>query len=594
MNQNAPTKTAFSLPAGKKKVSPKIVLRLWKYLRNDRRQLLIITFLLIISSATAIASSYLLRPIINDYIIPGDIPGLIKMAALLLGVYVTGAITVIIQNRMMINVAQRVIAHLRNDLFEKFQTLPLHFFDSQSHGDLMSRFTNDVDTISDFLNTSITQFITSTLTLIGVFFMMIYISPLLTLFTLVMVGLMLWVASVIVKKSKKYFALQQAAIGNVNGYAEEMITGQKTIKVFGYEHIIAQKFDKLNENLKGKAGKAQLYSGIMMPVMQNLNTINFAITATLGGIFTVVRGLDIGGLAAFLQYSRQFGRPVNEISSQYNSLQAALAGADRIFQILDQPAETIEDKNKISALPELKGEVQLSNVFFAYNPPKTILKDISLHASSGKSIALVGTTGAGKTTIMNLLPRFYDIQSGNITIDGIDITDIKRSTLRSMMAIVLQDTHLFTGSILDNIRYGRLEATDEEIVNTAKLTGAHAFVTRLPDGYHTHLQNDGQSLSQGERQLINITRAAMAQSPILILDEATSSIDTRTEQIIQKGINQLLTNRTSFVIAHRLSTLENADEILVLDQGKIIESGNHRALLERRGRYFELYKAQFA
>lgn len=570
-------------------------IRLWAYLKDQKGLLFVVVILLLLSSGAAITTSYLLRPIINDYIIPKDIPGLLKMTFILMGVYVIGAVSGVMQNRLMINIGQNAVSKLRDDLFAKLQALPLKYFDKESHGDVMSRFTNDVDTISTFLNTSITQFITSSLTLIGVFVMMVYISPLLTLFTLGMVALMLWTASFIIKKSRTYFRSQQKTIGALNGYAEEMISGQKTIKVFGREQATAEEFSALNEELRDKSGKAQLYSGMMMPVMQNLNTINFAITAAIGGAFAILRGLDIGGLAAFLQYSRQFGRPVNEISSQYNSMQAALAGAERIFQVMDEVTEEKEDKNIIENidLSAIKGEVLLENVFFAYEPPKTILKDISLHASPGKHIALVGTTGAGKTTIMNLLPRFYDIQSGRITIDGMDIRDIERNSLRSMLAIVLQDTHMFSGTIMDNIRYGRLEATDEEVIATAKLTGADAFIMRLPDAYQTALTNDGSSLSQGERQLINITRAAIAQSPVLILDEATSSIDTRTEQIIQKGINQLLEGRTSFVIAHRLSTLENADEILVLDQGMIVERGSHRELIQQKGQYYELYKAQF-
>lgn len=577
----------------KDKTNWQSAIRLWDYLKGQKGLLFLVVILLLLSSAATIISSYLLRPIINDYIIPGDVPGLLRMSFVLLAVYAIGALTAVWNKRVMITVGQNAIAHLRNDLFAKLQSLPVRYFDGESHGDVMSRFTNDVDTISTFLNTSITQFITSLLTLVGVFFMMLYISPLLTLFTLGMVALMLWTASFIVRQSRTYFREQQKKIGGLNGYVEEMISGQKTVKVFGREKIVGNEFEGLNDELRDKSGKAQLYSGIMMPVMANLSTINFAITAAIGGAFAILRGLDIGGLAAFLQYSRQFGRPVNEISSQYNNMQSALAGAERVFQVLDEASEAEDDLNTITDPGDIKGDVRLENVFFSYDESKQILKDISLHAAPGKNIAIVGTTGAGKTTIMNLLPRFYDIQAGKILIDGMDIMNIERNALRNLLAFVLQDTHVFSGTVMDNIRYGRLDAGDEEVIETAKLTGADAFITRLPDGYDTYLKNDGSSLSEGERQLINITRAALAQSPILILDEATSSIDTRTEQIIQRGINQLLEGRTSFVIAHRLSTLENADEILVLDQGKIIERGSHQELLKEKGQYYELYRAQF-
>ena len=577
---------------GKPANSLKVIFRLWGYLKEQWHLMLVVLLLLLISSGATITASYLLRPIINDYILPHNIPGLIKMTTILLLVYIIGAVSALWQNRLMIMVAQRTVSSLRNNLFVKMQTLPVSFFDTENHGELMSRFTNDMDTVSDSLNTSITQFITSILTLIGVFVMMLYISPMLTLVTVVMVPVMLWIAAQIVKKSKTYFSLQQNAVGTMNGYAEEMITGLKTVKVFGHEEEAEKYFNSLSDSLQDKASKAQLYSGMMMPIMQNLNTINFALTAAVGGALAVLKGLDIGGLAAFLQYSRQFGRPVNEISSQYNSLQVALAGAERIFAILDEAGETPDASNAV-VLNNVKGDVQLTDVTFYYNKEKIILKNISLHAEPGKKIALVGTTGAGKTTIMNLLPRFYDIQSGKITIDGVDIRKMKRNFLRKLLAVVLQDTHLFTGTVMENIRYGRLDASDEDVIKAARLTGADSFIDRLPASYQTVLENDGNNLSQGQRQLLNITRAAIAQPVILIFDEATSSIDTRTEKIIQQGIDQLMRGRTSFIIAHRLSTIENADEILVLDNGEIIERGNHDFLLKKNGRYYELYKTQF-
>ena len=574
------------------KDSKQVIRRLWDYLSMQRSQLLFILFLLLINIASTLGGSYLLRPIINTYIIPHNIPGLIRMVLLLLFIYIIGSVAAIWQNRLMIKVAQKTVNVIRADLFSKLQSLPIKFFDSNNHGELMSRFTNDMDTISDSLNTSVLQLFTSSLTLVGIFILMIYISPLLTLVTLVIVPLMLWIASQIIKKSKTFFTTQQVAIGTVNGYVEEMITGQKVVKVFGYEARSAKAFEQLNYDLRDKATQAQLYSGAMMPVIQNLNTINFALTAVVSGLLAVLRGLDLGGLAAFMQYSRQFGRPVNEISSQYNSLQAALAGAERIFQIMDKIPE-IPDAPGAVSMAHVKGDVQFKDVTFSYDPGKVILKNISFCAKAGQKIALVGSTGAGKTTIMNLLPRFYDIQSGQITIDGTDIQQIQRSSLRKLLAIVLQDTHLFTTTVTENIRYGRLAATDEEVIEAATLAGADSFIKRMPKGYQTILENDGGNLSQGQRQLLNIARATVAKPAILILDEATSSIDTRTELIIQKGMDQLMQGRTSFVIAHRLSTVRNADEIMVLENGEIIERGNHTELLQQKGKYYELYTGQF-
>lgn len=576
----------------KPKDSWRVILRLWQYLSQQRVLLFLILFLLLINIASTLFGSYLLRPIINHYIIPHNIPGLIRMIALLSGIYVVGAIAGIWLNRLMIVVAQKTISTIRSELFSKLQTLPLKFFDSTNHGELMSRFTNDVDNVSDSLNTSVLQLFTSTITLAGILALMIYISPLLTMVTLIIVPLMLWVASAIIKKSKGFFTTQQVALGAVDGYVEEMITGQKIVKVFCFESVAEDDFEKLNYDLRDKATKAQLYSGVMQPIIQNLNTINFALTATVGGLLAIFRGLDLGGLAAFLQYSRQFGRPVNEISSQYNTLQAALAGAERIFQIMDELPE-LPDAPEAVQLTDIKGDVRFNGVTFGYDKDKIVLKNITLRAELGQKIALVGSTGAGKTTIMNLLPRFYDIQSGQITIDGIDIMKVQRSNLRKSLAIVLQDTHLFTATVMENIRYGRLSATDKEVIGAAKLSGADSFIQRLPKGYHTLLQNDGGNLSQGQRQLLNIARSTVARPSILILDEATSSIDTRTEQIIQKGMDQLMEGRTSFVIAHRLSTVRNADEILVLENGEIIERGNHEDLLKKKGRYYQLYSGQF-
>jgi ATP-binding cassette subfamily B protein len=576
----------------KPKNSRKVIFRLWQYLLKEKSLLVLIAVLLLINTGATLAGSYLLRPIINNYILPHNIPGLIRMIFLLLSIYLLGSTAAIWQNRMMISVAQKTVSVIRFDLFSKLQALPLRFFDTNNHGELMSRFTNDVDNVSDSLNTSILQLFTSTITLTGIFTLMLYISPMLTLVTILIVPLMLWVAASIIKKSKNYFMSQQVSLGIANGYAEEMITGQKVVKLFNYEENAAADFEKINYDLRDKATKAQYYSGVMMPVIQNLNTINFALTATVGGLLAIFRGLDLGGLAAFLQYSKQFGRPVNEISSQYNTLQSALAGAERIFQIMDEVPEIPDSPDAIS-LTNVKGDVRFNEVTFGYDTGTVILKNISFEAKAGQKIALVGSTGAGKTTIINLLPRFYDIQSGQITIDGTEIRKIQRNSLRRSLAMVLQDTHLFTTTVMENIRYGRLEASDNEVIDAANLAGAHSFIQRLPKGYQTILRNDGDNLSQGQRQLLNIARATVARPSILILDEATSSIDTRTEQIIQKGMDQLMQGRTSFVIAHRLSTVRNADDILVLENGRIVERGSHTVLLKQKGQYFKLYTGQF-
>lgn len=577
---------------GKAKDTKKTFLRLMSYLSRDYKLLIIIGFLVIVGIITNLLGSYMLRPLINDYIIPGNIPGLIKMLLLLALIYFIGVVATLIQYRMLNRIGQRAVMHLRMDLFKKMERLPVKYFDTHQHGDLMSRYTNDVDKISDVLTDSLSDMLTSALMVIGIFILMVYISPILTLVTLITVPLMFLSAKGIVKKSKKYFREQQEVLGKTNGYAEEMISGQKVIKVFGHEQKVINDFNSLNQDLRRKSEKAQLYSGMMMPVMQNLNTLNFVIITIVGALLAIFRGFDVGGLAAFLQYSRQFGRPINELASLYNSIQAALAGAERIFEIIDEPSEPADEKDAI-ILSSVKGDVVMKDLYFAYKEDKMILKGVSLHAKPGDKIALVGATGAGKTTILNMFPRFFDIESGEFTIDGIPVRKIQRENLRELMAIVLQDTHLFTGSVRDNIRFGRLDATDEEVLNAAKLTAAHSFIKRLPQGYDTMLDNDGANLSQGQRQLLNIARAAVANPSILLLDEATSNIDTRSEMLIQRGLDKLMEGRTSFIIAHRLSTVRNVDKILVLDQGEIVEQGNHRELLAMKGRYYSLYQEQF-
>ncbi|NDV97184.1 ABC transporter ATP-binding protein [Dysgonomonas sp. 521] len=578
--------------SGKPVEGRKTFFRLMSYLSKDKRLLAIIGILIIISIISNLLGSYMIRPIINDYIIPGDFSGLVNILLVLAAIYLAGVAAVYIQYRMLNKIGQRAVMRMRTDLFRKMERLPLKYFDTHQHGDLMSRYTNDIDQVSNALTDSLSDILTSALMLIGIFGLMIYISPILTLTTLITIPLMFLFAKTIVKRSRKYFKAQQDTLGETNGYIEEMISGQKVIKVFGYEKKVEQDFDTLNQDLKYKSQKAQFYSGLMMPVMQNLNTLNYVVITIVGGLLAIFRGFDVGGLAAFLQYSRQFGRPINELASLYNSIQAAIAGAERIFQVIDEAPER-EDSPEAITLKDVKGNLEMKDVYFGYKPEKLILKGVSLHATPGTKIALVGETGAGKTTILNMLPRFFDIKSGEITIDGVNIQNLKRENLRRSMAIVLQDTHLFTGTVCDNIRFGRLDATDEEVIEAAKLTAAHSFIKRLPKGYHTQLENDGANLSQGQRQLLNIARAAIADPAILLLDEATSNIDTRSEMLIQKGLDKLMEGRTSLIIAHRLSTVRNADRILVLDQGQIIEQGTHNELLALKGKYYSLYEEQF-
>ncbi|MFV0313183.1 MAG: ABC transporter ATP-binding protein [Dysgonomonas sp.] len=577
---------------GKPTEGRKTFLRLMSYLTCDKKLLSVIGFLIIVSIVSSLLGSYMLRPIINDYILPGNFDGLIKILLVLAGIYLAGVIATYIQYILLNKIGQNTVTRMRTDLFKKMEQLPVKYFDTHQHGDLMSRYTNDIDQISTALTDSLSDMLSSALMLIGIFTLMIYISPILTLVTLITVPLMFISAKLIVKRSRKYFKAQQETLGEVNGYIEEMISGQKVIKVFGHEKKVETDFDVINQSLRGKSEKAQFYSGMMMPVMQNLNTLNYVIITIVGALLAIFRGFDVGGLAAFLQYSRQFGRPINELASLYNSIQAAIAGAERIFQVIDEEPEQADTPDAIS-LRNIKGDLEMKDVYFGYKPEKLILKGVSLHATPGTKIALVGETGAGKTTILNMLPRFFDIKSGEITIDGNSTRNIRREDLRRSMAIVLQDTHLFTGTVRENIRFGRLDATDEEVVRAAKLTAAHSFIKRLPQGYDTVLENDGANLSQGQRQLLNIARAAVADPPILLLDEATSNIDTRSELLIQKGLDQLMEGRTSLIIAHRLSTVMNADKILVMDHGQIIEQGSHKELLDMKGKYYSLYQEQF-
>ena len=582
------------------------LVKLMRYLGRYKAHLLVVVVLLVTSSACTVGGSYLLKPLINDYIVPGDFRGLARMLCVMAAVYVVGTAASYGYSRIMVHVSQNSVAAIRADLFDKMQKLPLKFFDSHTHGDLMSRYTNDIETVSEALNNSFGNLISCSLNFLGTIAMMLVLSPVLTLVTFGMMIIMLFVVTAIGSRSRRYFAAQQKTLGAVNGYIEEMIEGQKVIKVFNHEAAVKEEFRSRNTAFRDAATSAHTYAGSMMPAMGNLGYVNYALTCCVGALLAIRSG-DLGGLAAFLQYSRQVSQPITQISQQMNTILSAVAGAERIFEIMETEEEADEGKTDLLKNPDgdgwvwkkadgtlvpLRGDVRFDHVAFGYDERKTVLHDISLYAKPGQKIAFVGSTGAGKTTITNLINRFYEIRSGTITYDGIDVRDIRKDALRRSLGVVLQDTHLFTGTVADNIRYGRLEATDEEVVAAAKMAGADSFIRHLPQGYHTILSGDGGNLSQGERQLLNIARAACANPPVLILDEATSSIDTRTEKIIERGMDRLMSGRTVFVIAHRLSTVRNAKAIMVLEQGEIIERGDHDDLLAQKGRYYQLYTGQ--
>ncbi len=582
-----------SMAKGTPKNSKATVKRLLSYLAEDKAKMGLAFFCVIVNTAASLAGSYMLRPIINRYIVPadgsrGDAAGLFGALVIMALVYAAGVAANYAQAKVMLTVAQNALQKIRNDLFVKMQTLPVRFYDTNSNGDLMSRFTNDVDTVGQMLSSTLVQLFSGALSIVGTLALMLYTNIYLTIVTLIMVPVMMKAGRAVAKRSQKYFSAQQTSLGAVNGYVEEMITGQKVGKVFCHEETAKEEFRILNRDLRNNQIKAQFFGGIMGPVMGNLSQVNYSLTACIGGLLCVWKNFDVGGLTIFLNFSRQFSRPINEISMQIGNVFSALAGAERVFAVMDQEPEQENDSDAVTLDP-MKGHVVLDHVTFGYRPGKVILKDISLYAKPGQKIAFVGSTGAGKTTITNLLNRFYDIQSGSITIDGVDIRHIERNNLRQNIAMVLQDTHLFTGTVRENIRYGRLDATDEEVIQAAKTASAHSFIMRLPQGYDTMLEGDGANLSQGQRQLLNIARAAISKAPVLILDEATSSVDTRTEKHIEHGMDRLMAHRTTFVIAHRLSTVRNADAIMVLEQGEIIERGDHGELLEMKGRYYELY-----
>lgn len=617
------------------KDTKKTLKHLFSYLGLHKWSFVCVAVLVFISAGANIAGTYLLKPVINHFIMPGDMSGLIKAVTGMGIMYFCGATCTLLYNRLMVKTSQKVIQEIRNDLFAHTQKLPLSYFDAHTHGELMSRFTNDVDTIQEAMNNSFAMIIQSFIMLTGTIIMMMVLSIQLSLIVIVFLIIMFFFIRFNGKHSKKYFNRQQAELGKINGFVQEMAEGQKVEKVFNHEEIDFNNFCKLNENLRKESTSALTFSGMMIPTIVSLSYLNYALSACVGGLLAIRGLIDLGSLSAYLVYVRQSAMPLNQFTQQVNFLLSALSGAERIFDMMDTEPEidngtvTLCNVNKsedgtLTESPvftgtfawkvpeiandstvlahtndvhysyvELKGDVRFNNVVFGYTPQKKVLNDISLYAKPGHKIAFVGSTGAGKTTIVNLINRFYEIQSGTITYDGIDITNIKKDDLRRSLSMVIQDTHLFTGTIADNIRYGRLDATDDDVRQAAIIANADSFIRRLPDGYNTMLYTDGSNLSQGQRQLLAIARAAVSHPPVLILDEATSSVDTRTERLIEKGMDAIMKDRTVFVIAHRLSTVRNSNAIMVLEKGKIIERGSHDELLSQKGRYYQLYTGQF-
>jgi len=582
----------------KPKDSKKTLVRLVKYLGASKYMLLALIVLVVLSAITMLAGPVFQKEAIDSIAITADNPevnfdALISSLVGMGCVYMIGVVFNFLQSWIGAGLSQKTVRILRSDMFSKMSKLPVKYFDTNTHGELMSRLTNDIDNVSNALSQTVTSIISSIITVTGALVMMLYYSPIMTVVALLVIPLVLFVSRSIIKKSRVLFKKQQEALGKLNGHIEEMITGQKTVEAFSRTNIVVDEFDEINKDLRKYSIKAQIYGGTIGLFMNVIGNIGFVLVAISGGILASKGMISIGVIQAFVQYSKQFTRPINEIANQYSTIQSALSSAERVFDVMDQIPETDDYSNKPFESENVKGDVVFKNVNFGYNADKLVLKDFSIDVKAGQKIALVGPTGAGKTTVVNLITRFYDINDGEILLDGENIMELPKKGLRSCIGIVLQDTVLFTGTIKDNIRFGRLDATDEEIYEAAKMANADSFIRRLPDGYDTQLSEQGSNLSQGQRQLLSIARAVLADPKILILDEATSSIDTRTEMNIQKAMIRLMKGKTSFIIAHRLSTIRDADDILVIDGGRIVENGDHKTLLEKKGHYWKLYQSQF-
>ena len=576
----------------KAKNSRSTMFRIWGYLKQQRLGLSEVVIIVIINTGFSLLGPYLMAKAIDNYIIPKNLNGFIWLLLLMAGVYVAGSLLNWLEIYIMTRVSQHTVRQIRNDLFAKFQTLSLRYFDQRTHGELMSRLTNDVENVSRVLAESVAQLVRSIITLIGAGIMMFLLNVYLAVISLVTIPLMALLTRWISKHTRKGFRDQQKNLGLLNGFIEETITGQRVVKAYGRERDVSLKFEEINRDLQSSAIHAQTFALVIAPLMNFVNNLSIAVVAASGGYMAVKNLITVGIIAAFMNYTQQFSRPLNQIANLYNSIQSALAGAERVFEVIDEKSE-FDDNFNAHSLDNIRGEVIFRDVCFGYESNVQVLKNVRFHANPGQTIALVGPTGAGKTTIVNLLTRFYDIDSGSITIDGLDIRDVQKESLRRQLGIVLQDTFLFSESVMENIRYGRLDATDEEVIESARLANADHFILRLPQGYDTQLSERGSNLSQGQRQLLAIARAALADPKILILDEATSSVDTRTEMHIQEALLRLMEGRTAFVIAHRLSTIRNADQVLVINNGEIIESGTHSDLLNQQGFYYNLYMKQF-